>query len=407
VPKLMSEWSEPRAFLEYTANARALPSSVCLLLSGPLKFCRQLLQRLREHPGPFMFAIDHPFETFRRHLNWRNQREIVALCQTENFQYAVVNHSDFGGATNASHIVIFRGLAAMGFHPPPCMPRVLKHLLNSATPGRFVEIEEPASLQGSAARAPLVINGLLRREGLLDVHHPRRLVACPSVFAKSGWVSRRLSRGELLRAFDVPVAMDDLFSWTANSDVTLPCGIPHTISPLIVTSIFRSLWDNSGGGEDSVASYDEKHSGVRAVNTPNSPQKTKVHDDESLDDESLTTNDDDDIELGMKRDENGGEGVTSIRPMEVSLSATRESDNGFPLSDFVQGAHTPCSKTHPHPILFEFSHIPELATPQDSSALSLKKQKCNDTPTVRSSIRSVSSSRERLDRIKREHDLVG
>ena len=194
-----------------------------------------------------MFAIDHPFETFRQRRNLHNQREIVALCQSEHFQYAVVNHSDFGGATNASHVVIFRGLAAMGFHPPPCMPRVLKHLLNSATPGRFVEIEEPASLQGSAARAPLVINGLLRREGLLDVHHPRRLVACPSVFAKSGWVSRRLSRGELLRAFDVPVAMDDLFSWTANSDVTLPCGIPHTISPLIVTSIFRSLWDNSGG----------------------------------------------------------------------------------------------------------------------------------------------------------------
>ena len=248
MPKLMTSWSEPKDFLDYTENARALPSSVCLLLSGPIKFCRQLLPRLREHPGPFMFAIDQPFETFRQYKTLRNQREIVALCNNETFQYAVMNHSDFGGATNASHIVIFRGLAPGGFHPPPCMPRVLKHLLISATPGRFVEIDEPASLQGPVARAPIYINGLLRREGLLDVHQPRRLVACPSVFSKSGWVSRHLNRSELLRAFDVPVAMDDLFSWTANSEVMLPCGIQHTISPLVVTSIFRSLWDNSGGG---------------------------------------------------------------------------------------------------------------------------------------------------------------
>ena len=203
----------------------------------------------------------------------------------------------------------------------------------------------------------------------------------------------------MLRAFDIPVAMDDLFSWTANLDVMLPCGIQHTISPLVVTSIFCSLWDNSGGGEDSVASDDEKHSGVRAGNAPNSPQQTIVHDDDTL-----ITNDDGG--LGMERDENGGESVTSIRPMEVSSNATRESDNGFPLPDFPSGVHTPHLTTHPPPFLFEFSHIPELATPQDSSALSLTNQKCNDTHAVGSSIRPVSSSREQLDRIKREHDLA-
>ena len=53
----------------------------------------------------------------------------------------------------------------------------------------LVEVEEPASLQGPVARAPIYINGILRQEGLFDVHQPRHFVACPSGFAKSGWVS--------------------------------------------------------------------------------------------------------------------------------------------------------------------------------------------------------------------------
>ena len=64
-----------------------------------------------------MFAIDQPFETFRQYKTLRNQREIVALCNNETFQYAVMNHSDFGGATNASSEAWPRG----GFtHLPAC-----------------------------------------------------------------------------------------------------------------------------------------------------------------------------------------------------------------------------------------------------------------------------------------------
>ena len=64
--------------------------------------------------------------------------------------------------------------------------------------------DEPTPLQGAVARAPIVLEGFLRREGLLDVFRPQLPIACPSVFARSGWVSRNLTMGELLRAFDIP-----------------------------------------------------------------------------------------------------------------------------------------------------------------------------------------------------------
>ena len=133
-----------------------------------------------------VFAVDAPFETLTRRNLLRARQEILTMCKLVKFRCAIVNHSDFGGATNASHLVVFRGVDSTGFHPPASMPRVLKHLLNSAAPGRAREIDAPAPLQGAVARAPIVVEGLLRREGLWDVHHPAGLVACPSVFASSG-----------------------------------------------------------------------------------------------------------------------------------------------------------------------------------------------------------------------------
>ena len=86
-------------------------------------------------------------------------------------RHYLVRHAEFGGATSATHQIVFRGFSEQAFHPLAGVPRVLKHLLGSATPGRFPLIDTPVDLQGNVPHAPIMMNGLLRQEGLLDVFH--------------------------------------------------------------------------------------------------------------------------------------------------------------------------------------------------------------------------------------------
>ena len=78
------------------------------------------------------------------------------------------------------------------------------------------------------------------------MYHRRRLVACPSVFAKTKWVQRMLTPYELLRAFDVPITMDNVLLPKCSS-TTLPFGIEESLSPLVISSIFGFLWGVTGG----------------------------------------------------------------------------------------------------------------------------------------------------------------
>ena len=136
-PQLMSRWKHTNEFLRYTENHHSLPSSVCLLIWGSIQFYHNLLARLQEHPGPFIFAIDTDFSTIREHHLTRSRGAQCRKARGHNFQHATARHADFGGATNASHLLFFRDLPSMGFAPSTSMPRVLKHLLNSATQGWF------------------------------------------------------------------------------------------------------------------------------------------------------------------------------------------------------------------------------------------------------------------------------
>ena len=87
---------------------------------------------------------------------------------------------------------------------------------------------------------------MLRVDGLYDVSQPSLLVACPSVFSKTGWVKRPLSRKEILRLFDVPTSMDErLLERRDLNDFV------NVTSPLVVTSVFRTLWGVVMGGQES------------------------------------------------------------------------------------------------------------------------------------------------------------
>ena len=91
-----------------------------------------------------------------------------------------------------------------------------------------------------------MIDDLLHQEGLLDMYHRMRLVACPSVFSKTKWVKRMLTPYELLRAFDMPITMDKMLLPKCSASV-LPFGIEDSLSPLVITSILGRLWGVTGG----------------------------------------------------------------------------------------------------------------------------------------------------------------
>ena len=72
-------------------------------------------------------------------------------------------------------------------------------------------IERPCDLGHPITHTPIILDGLLRREGLFDVHRPHQDIACPSVFSPTKWIARQLTCHELLRVFNIPLSMDDAF----------------------------------------------------------------------------------------------------------------------------------------------------------------------------------------------------
>jgi hypothetical protein len=140
-------------------------------------------------------------------------------------------------------------LCYSGLIPIPCVPRVLRHILNSAEKGddegAFRNLPNPpVVLQGPFVRAPIIHEGLLRQEGLLDVHWPALLIAQPCVFKPSRWATGHLSAKEWLRAFDSPLSFDPVF--LDNSKV--PELLRRCLSPSIISVIFGALWSDHTGG---------------------------------------------------------------------------------------------------------------------------------------------------------------
>lgn len=90
----------------------------------------------------------------------------------------------------------------------------------------------------------------LRSDGLLNVSCPSVSVIGRSVFKPNKFVTRRLTQGELLRIFDIPMALDEALcaqQWAPSQ--ALP--FESAVSPAILASIFRHVWGYVGGVEDS------------------------------------------------------------------------------------------------------------------------------------------------------------
>ena len=181
VPKMMSSWSTYEDF-----RACDMPSGPLIVLSsGPSSKLFEVLAKVTQTDQPFIFAVDTPFHRSRIKDTRRSWYRLRIKGSEVGLDTALVHHAEFGGATAASHQVLFRNVPKEAFIPAAGVPRVLKHLLGSAVQGNFIAIDSPADLQGGVPRAPIVVDSLLRQEGLLDVFHRDQLVACPSVFVKS------------------------------------------------------------------------------------------------------------------------------------------------------------------------------------------------------------------------------
>ncbi len=91
---------------------------------------------------------------------------------------------------------------------------------------------------------PIICGDLLRGEGLFDVSRPKLDIACRSVFKPSGWVRRRLTPKKFLWVFDGPLFLIPHLL----EDQQMRSLLLHSLSPLIVASIFCSMWAGVGGG---------------------------------------------------------------------------------------------------------------------------------------------------------------
>ena len=233
--KLMSCWSSLdhiHGFSNYSA--------VNILGSGSLKFLDELPTPFLHESNSFVYAVELDFRRFHRKRDLdRMLRSIATRLAGKHLDSEIVHHADFGGVTNASYVVAARGIDTACFRTNDGLPRTLSHIISAATPGNHKAIEPPPPIH-ILDRRPMVVDGLLRREGLFDVYSPKLNVACPSVFKKSKWVQRRLSQFETLRMWDVQLSLDSRMDTQDIERLAL------SMSPLLISSFLRNIW---GRGE--------------------------------------------------------------------------------------------------------------------------------------------------------------
>ena len=251
--------------LPYWHDLRAWPptvgAGVVMLGSGSQEFMRSAFLPVipaLHRDAAAIFSVDVRFMNSRKRNVDRQWIMLTQHAHEAGLGSSLLRHADFGGATSAEHLVVYHNVAPAVFHPRPSTPRVLKHLLNSATRVAYARsIDPPPPLMGEVARQPLIWEDCIRIEGLLDAFRPHGRIICPSVFTPSKWTKRPLSDSELFRAFDIPVSMDGRLSqFPEYKDFTLG------ITPLVVTSIFYSWW-GVGGVEEVDVSARHQEEGER------------------------------------------------------------------------------------------------------------------------------------------------
>ncbi len=201
------------------------------------------LEHLR--PAALLFAVDVYFPRSSLRDSTRLYRSTAARKIGGGYSSAIMRHADYGGATNAVHLVLMKGLHTPFTAPTTTLPRVLKHFVNTASRGRFWDIEPPPPSLAAAPRAPMVVDGIGPIDGLYDVCHPELEYAIPCMFKSSGWAQRWLTPQDWLALHDSPVSL----SKSLEADKAARSSIALALSPLLAGWIIRTCWGSIGGGE--------------------------------------------------------------------------------------------------------------------------------------------------------------
>jgi hypothetical protein len=129
-------------------------------------------------------------------------------------------------------------MADLCFMPHGALAQKLVHIINPASQVRAQAIEPPEPVETPLPCRPTVDGDLLHGEGLFDILRPKLEITCRSIFTPSSRVWRWLTPEEFLQVFDVPLFLiPQLMEDWQTSSLFL-----RSLSPLIVASIFCSMW---------------------------------------------------------------------------------------------------------------------------------------------------------------------
>lgn len=251
-----------------------------LLVSGSLSFLQYIARRCQ--PTSAIFCLEFRLRGTNRHAIQRHHADAKAALSSMGFTPFTFLHASFGGSTSASHVLGFSAslLSDRQINLSPVeVPRSISHFLNAASQGQFskwitvptedsftteskVSWLDPDSLSYSTPRGDLTDSRLGQRwkqvldcEGLLPMYDPGSLVATPSVFGPPNkWCVRSITVLEALRIFSIPAFMDSSFENTLDPGIVrkrLP--FEDAVSPDIIASIFRQLWEVSDVGVNEVS----------------------------------------------------------------------------------------------------------------------------------------------------------
>jgi hypothetical protein len=249
----------------------SFPSHHVVIVSGSVEFLEKLSHSLGAIPL-LIWSFEQSFHG-KSFQSWnRRLGTVSAYCRERQLTPVLFPHRLYGGATNASHLIAFsRGIGFdVPYSHPPNVRRTVNHFWNPAAQVHSSVCRLSPPPLAAPASEVLMFESHLRSDGLLNVSCPLVSVIGRSVFKPNKFVTRRLTPGELLRLFDVPMALDEALCaqpWSPSR--ALP--FESAVSPAILASIFRNVWGYVGGVEASAPTPPSVSVAAVAPETPYIP----------------------------------------------------------------------------------------------------------------------------------------
>jgi len=169
---------------------------------------------------------------------------IIATRRARNtvapWRYQVINlvHSNCGGVTTGAwSLYVYSTPEASWFQPPPKVAgRDLSTILNTKNEG--MPCAKPSCLPQLVREAIAIRPNTFHSGELLPWGSFQARVVAPCIFSKTGWVRRRLTGSEVLKALDVP---DELSASLTSCQVKTVCNDIHLLPLKVAIAVIDSI----------------------------------------------------------------------------------------------------------------------------------------------------------------------